>query len=54
MYRAHHWLILISLTICVSCGDGRVDSLWGETCDDGNVVSNDGCSLVCKLAIDVD
>jgi fibro-slime domain-containing protein len=36
------------------CGDGRVDSLWGETCDDENVVSNDGCSAVCKLEIDVD
>jgi fibro-slime domain-containing protein len=33
------------------CGDGRVDSLWGETCDDGNVVSNDGCSSSCQLEI---
>jgi len=35
------------------CGDGRVDSLWGETCDDGNTVSNDGCSATCQLEIDV-
>ena len=36
------------------CGDGRVDSLWGETCDDGNVVSHDGCSATCQLEIDVE
>jgi cysteine-rich repeat protein len=35
------------------CGDGRVDGLWGETCDDGNTVSHDGCSATCQLEIDV-
>jgi fibro-slime domain-containing protein len=35
------------------CGDGRVDSLFGETCDDGNTVSNDGCSDTCQLEISV-
>ena len=35
------------------CGDGRVDRLFGEKCDDSNTVSNDGCSAVCKLEIDV-
>jgi fibro-slime domain-containing protein len=35
------------------CGDGRVDGLWGEECDDGNTVSNDGCSAACQLEIDV-
>ncbi len=36
------------------CGDGRVDGLWGETCDDGNAVSMDGCSATCQLEIDVE
>ncbi len=36
------------------CGDGRVDGLWGETCDDGNTVSNDGCSATCQIEISVD
>jgi fibro-slime domain-containing protein len=31
------------------CGDGILQSGDGETCDDGNVVPNDGCSAVCKL-----
>jgi cysteine-rich repeat protein len=31
----------------VRCGDGIVGS--GETCDDGNTVSGDGCSAVCGL-----
>ncbi len=35
------------------CGDGRVDGLWGEACDDGNTVSGDGCSATCLIEIDV-
>ncbi len=31
------------------CGDGRIDGLYGETCDDGNTVSDDGCSATCQL-----
>jgi cysteine-rich repeat protein len=31
----------------MSCGDGVVDP--GEVCDDGNQLSNDGCSAVCDL-----
>jgi cysteine-rich repeat protein len=31
---------------CMICGDGIIGS--GETCDDGNTVSNDGCDSVCK------
>ncbi len=30
------------------CGDGRVDTSEGEQCDDGNVISNDGCSAICE------
>ena len=33
------------------CGDGQVDGLWGETCDDGNTTSGDGCSATCTLEI---
>ena len=29
------------------CGNGQVES--GEQCDDGNTVSNDGCSADCKI-----
>lgn len=29
------------------CGDGSVDP--GEECDDGNQVSGDGCSLICRV-----
>jgi fibro-slime domain-containing protein len=31
------------------CGDGRVDGLYGETCDDGNTSSDDGCSATCQI-----
>jgi fibro-slime domain-containing protein len=31
------------------CGDGRIDGLYGETCDDGNTSSDDGCSATCQL-----
>jgi len=30
------------------CGDGTVQSDYGEECDDGNNVSGDGCSASCK------
>ena len=33
------------------CGDGRIDSLWGETCDDGNKTSGDGCGGDCQFEI---
>jgi cysteine-rich repeat protein len=32
-------------TTAAACGDGVVDP--GETCDDGNLVSGDGCDAVC-------
>jgi cysteine-rich repeat protein len=32
------------------CGDGIVDSLNGEQCDDGNTSNNDGCLSSCRLA----
>jgi fibro-slime domain-containing protein len=31
------------------CGDGRLDT--GETCDDGNLVSRDGCSAECGVEV---
>ena len=33
------------------CGDGKVDGLWGEGCDDGNDMSFDGCTPLCKVEI---
>lgn len=37
-------------TACVTpCGDGNVDP--GEDCDDGNSVSEDGCSDTCKAEV---
>ena len=31
------------------CGDGTLQASLGEQCDDGNSVSGDGCSGVCKI-----
>ncbi|KAG8517177.1 Pappalysin-2 [Galemys pyrenaicus] len=31
------------------CGDGKVTSNLGEECDDGDLLSGDGCSRTCKL-----
>ena len=33
------------------CGDGIVDLVLGEQCDDGNNMSYDGCSKMCKLEV---
>jgi cysteine-rich repeat protein len=30
------------------CGDGIRDTAFGEVCDDGNVISGDGCSADCR------
>jgi cysteine-rich repeat protein len=32
----------------VACGNGIVDSAYGEVCDDGNQISGDGCSADCR------
>jgi len=29
------------------CGDGKYSAANGEQCDDGNLVSGDGCSSTC-------
>src|SRR5688572_6967203 len=34
-------------TAAPACGDGRLDP--GETCDDGNAVSADGCTATCAI-----
>ena len=34
------------LTVCPTCGNGMVE--YPETCDGGNAVSCDGCSLYCR------
>ncbi len=32
-----------------ACGDGVVNKANGETCDDGNTMSNDGCDANCQV-----
>lgn len=45
-------------TVCVpdgcaaeGCGDGDVDSFFGEQCDDGNQLVGDGCSPACRFEL---
>ncbi len=35
-------------TLAPACGDGVYDKEYGEACDDGNTVGNDGCEANCK------
>lgn len=35
------------ITLCPTCGNGTIEI--GETCDDGNAVGCDGCSLTCDI-----
>eukprot|EP00696_Hemimastix_kukwesjijk_P008458 gnl/Hemi2/20667_TR6849_c0_g1_i1.p1 gnl/Hemi2/20667_TR6849_c0_g1~~gnl/Hemi2/20667_TR6849_c0_g1_i1.p1 ORF type:complete len:284 (+),score=67.45 gnl/Hemi2/20667_TR6849_c0_g1_i1:161-1012(+) len=35
-------------SVCTGCGDGVIQAAHGETCDDGNQISGDGCSSLCK------
>jgi len=47
--RASLWVGLLVLTACRGkplCGNGELDA--GEVCDDGNVVSGDGCASTCN------
>ncbi|NOY90037.1 MAG: DUF4215 domain-containing protein [Deltaproteobacteria bacterium] len=47
------WQVLCILSVGISgcsgpvCGDGQVAG--SETCDDGNQIDRDGCSLVCEV-----
>ena len=40
------WLTPAFVCRAPTCGNGTVDA--GETCDDGNLVSGDGCNAVCS------
>ena len=40
-------ICLVGACTASRCGDRYVDAALGETCDDGNVANNDGCSSVC-------
>lgn len=31
------------------CGDGKIDKVTGEECDDGNVRDGDGCNVQCQM-----
>jgi len=35
--------------ICTACGNGLVQKIDGEQCDDGNTVAGDGCASSCTL-----
>ncbi len=35
----------------IECGDGILDDSAGETCDDGNTLSDDGCSSTCEAEL---
>ena len=35
--------------VAAVCGDGTVDTEFGEVCDDGNRVSGDGCDENCEV-----
>jgi cysteine-rich repeat protein len=39
--------LLVALPVSAVCGDGKRDA--GETCDDGNVNGEDGCSSTCEV-----
>lgn len=39
----------IDLSSTIGCGDGYLSSFHNEQCDDGNVVSGDGCSSDCQI-----
>jgi cysteine-rich repeat protein len=41
----------LNCTYRPSCGNGVVDKEDGETCDDGNTISGDGCSSFCTWDI---
>jgi cysteine-rich repeat protein len=32
-----------------ACGDSHLNAAAGEECEDGNVVSGDGCSVICRI-----
>jgi cysteine-rich repeat protein len=34
-----------------ACGDGVLNTLVAEECDDANLVNNDGCSATCKVEL---
>ena len=36
----------VTIDVCISCGNGMRYGL-GEACDDGNLVSGDGCNNLC-------
>ncbi len=39
-----------ALAFAPLCGDGATDAPW-ETCDDGNTLSEDGCSATCLVEV---
>jgi cysteine-rich repeat protein len=37
------------LMAAATCGDGVLDTEFGEECDDGNLVDGDGCDGTCSI-----
>jgi cysteine-rich repeat protein len=46
--RAGDQAALISECVSSTCGNGQLE--YGETCDDGNRTSGDGCNEFCSLS----
>src|SRR5262249_15363686 len=43
-----HGICLNGICVPEGCGNGVVEAMLGEICDDGNTVAGDGCSPDCK------
>lgn len=44
--------VLTARIITPTCGNGLVESLHGEQCDDGNTAGGDNCNATCQLPIE--
>lgn len=42
-------LMPLTLTHASYCGDGGLNEIFGEQCDDGNFINRDGCSAYCEI-----
>lgn len=47
--QAHAWSPIIDDLEFSFCGNGSVDALYGEQCEDGNIIDGDGCDHNCTL-----
>ena len=47
--KCNNCQIDLSNVIRGACGDGNLDWVFGEECEDGNTIDGDGCSSKCKI-----